>query len=264
MVVRDEADILALNLRYHSSMGVDRFYVVDHLSSEGTTELLSILSRDYRLTVVRKDTTLFHQSLWMGELAGMAMDDGVDWVINSDADEFWRFPGCHGAKGYLSGWHHKKADCLVCPWVNFVPPPSGAPFYVSEHHLVESDTFHKTIMRARHGTVISRGNHWVTNARWPIVAKDVQVAHYSNRSAAKSLAKCTTWADAREEACLIEWIEGGSMWERWRDSIASGGTSAEALAHSLSEDAESLRKRGVRLAHDPTMRKMLTALAQQE
>ena len=48
MKVRDEADIIELNLRYHHAQGVDEFIVTDNGSTDGTLEVLERW-RDRRL-----------------------------------------------------------------------------------------------------------------------------------------------------------------------------------------------------------------------
>ena len=47
MIVRNEVDILALNVLHHLSMGVDRFLIVDNGSTDGTGAVLGLLSRDW-------------------------------------------------------------------------------------------------------------------------------------------------------------------------------------------------------------------------
>jgi hypothetical protein len=90
LTVRDEADIIEDCLRYHRGQGVDLFVVCDNGSTDGT---LSILERC-------ADAGFLHlehfegsaRDLWeigATRIARIAADEGADWVVHADADEFW-------------------------------------------------------------------------------------------------------------------------------------------------------------------------------
>src|ERR687888_2594814 len=89
LLVRDEEDIVRENLDYHLAQGVDRVIVTDNGSEDSTVEIL----REYeaqgvvRLLIERSDD--YSQGRWVTRMARLAADEGADWVINSDADEFW-------------------------------------------------------------------------------------------------------------------------------------------------------------------------------
>ncbi len=91
-MIRNEADIIQLNILYHLSLGVDRMLVVDNGSTDGTDRLLKQISeRDPRVRWSR-DEGPFLPSRVMTELAREAFRDGADWVLPVDADEFWSVP----------------------------------------------------------------------------------------------------------------------------------------------------------------------------
>jgi Glycosyl transferase family 2 len=90
--VRDEADIIEDNLRFHHAMGVDFFVVTDNASVDGTAEILERYEAAGLAHVIHEPTS----GLWMNEvdwttrMARMAATEyGADWVFNNDADEFW-------------------------------------------------------------------------------------------------------------------------------------------------------------------------------
>ena len=90
LLARDEADIVDANLQYHLNAGVDFVIATDNLSRDGTTEILESYARSGHLYLIREDSEYLRQADWitrMGRLA--ATDFGADWVIHSDADEFW-------------------------------------------------------------------------------------------------------------------------------------------------------------------------------
>lgn len=98
LVVRDALDILPFVVRHHLRHGVDRFYVLDNGSVDGTRELLARLARHFPL-VWRTDDGEFDVRL-AHSLYAEAADDGVDWIVPVDADEFWDVPG--GLKHFLA------------------------------------------------------------------------------------------------------------------------------------------------------------------
>src|SRR5215211_3884954 len=88
--VRDEADIIEDNLRFHLAQGLDFFVIVDTGSVDGTLE---ILERYEEAGLVRLERTTggIHDMKRGGEeeITRMAVEMGADWIVHNDADEFW-------------------------------------------------------------------------------------------------------------------------------------------------------------------------------
>ena len=59
LAVRDEADIIQANIRYHLDAGVDLVVATDHRSSDGTTEILRGDERDGQLHLIRQHVEAF-------------------------------------------------------------------------------------------------------------------------------------------------------------------------------------------------------------
>ena len=128
LVVRDEIDVVEAQLAYHLAAGVDFVLAADHESQDGTTDVLERHERDGHLRILRVSGPV-REHEWRTEMARLAASEhGADWVINTDADEFW-LP----RRGTL-----KEAFAAVPPpygvvWAtsrHFVPrPDDGAPFY---------------------------------------------------------------------------------------------------------------------------------------
>src|SRR6266540_3040284 len=90
LLARDEADIVDEQIRFHLNAGVDFVIATDNLSADGTTEILESYAKTGELHLIREDGEYLQQADWitrMGRLA--ATDFGADWIIHSDADEFW-------------------------------------------------------------------------------------------------------------------------------------------------------------------------------
>ena len=89
LLARNEADIIDAHVAFHLNAGVDFIVAIDNGSDDGTTEILDSYARDGHLQLTR-DAGDLEQSDWVTRMARRAATDfGADWVINSDADEFW-------------------------------------------------------------------------------------------------------------------------------------------------------------------------------
>ena len=89
-LVRDEEDILRPFLEYHLHRGVDYLVVTDNLSVDGTREILEEYRRIGKLLYIHEPEDNYAQSVWVTRMARLAAEEfAADWVINSDADEFW-------------------------------------------------------------------------------------------------------------------------------------------------------------------------------
>jgi Glycosyl transferase family 2 len=89
LVVRDEADVVESQLEYHLGAGIDFVLATDHSSTDGT---LDVLRRYERAGVLRLFNVSgeMRESDWRTRMARLAaIEHGADWVVNTDADEFW-------------------------------------------------------------------------------------------------------------------------------------------------------------------------------
>lgn len=86
--VRNEADIIGSTIRHLLAEGIDRIYIADGMSTDGTRDILRALP-----VVVLNDPKPYHdQPYWIRHLAGIAREDGAEWIVPFDADEFWYSP----------------------------------------------------------------------------------------------------------------------------------------------------------------------------
>jgi hypothetical protein len=89
LVVRDEADIIDAQIAYHLNAGVDYVIATDHDSEDGTLDILESYERRGLLQLFRERGDV-RESEWRTRMARVAANEhGADWVINTDADEFW-------------------------------------------------------------------------------------------------------------------------------------------------------------------------------
>jgi hypothetical protein len=89
LLVRDEVDVVDAQIAYHLNAGVDLVLATDHESRDGTTEMLERYERQGCLRLTRV-TGEMRESVWRTRMArAAAAEHAADWVLNTDADEFW-------------------------------------------------------------------------------------------------------------------------------------------------------------------------------
>ncbi len=122
LVVRDEVDIVDAQISYHLNAGVDFVIATDHDSRDGTTEILDSYARDGYLRRIPVQGEM-HDGPWRTRMARLAAaEHRADWVINTDADEFW-MPRAGALKDVFAA----------------VPEPYGIVFALSRHFALRPD-----------------------------------------------------------------------------------------------------------------------------
>ena len=131
LLCRDEADILESMLRFHLAQGVDRIIATDNGSVDGSLEILQRFERRGQLTLLQEAEQTHDQAVWVTRMARMAAAMGADWVINSDADEFW-WPQQGNLNSTLAQLP-ESVEGLLVDRTNFLPPARKSkdqrPFY---------------------------------------------------------------------------------------------------------------------------------------
>lgn len=90
LMVKNEADILARNIEFHRQQGVSHFLITDHRSSDESLAIASHYEALGLADVFTETSDQFRQGEWVTRMARLASSKHkADWVINSDADEFW-------------------------------------------------------------------------------------------------------------------------------------------------------------------------------
>jgi hypothetical protein len=115
MIIRNEADLLEVNLKYHAAQGVTEFRIVDNGSSDATIARLCELSQRLNIhwTV---DAGHYRQSDIVTELATEAFRAGADWILPVDADEFWSAGDC----SLIQVLTHSTAEAIETRVINFI------------------------------------------------------------------------------------------------------------------------------------------------
>jgi len=195
LVVRDEADIVDVQIRYHLNAGVDFVVATDHRSVDGTTEILESYARDGVLRRISVTDAVMQDGPWRTRMARLAATEhGADWVLNTDADEFWMprsgtlkevlgsVPGSHGVVFALSRHFVPRPDderSFAERMTVRVAPPAAIHDPASPYrpHL-------KAAHRGDPAITISFGSHTVASPRWRALHNwhPADVLHFPFRS----------------------------------------------------------------------------------
>jgi hypothetical protein len=90
LLVKNEEDLIEANIRYHASVGVDKFIVMDNGSSDDTYDIVNNLKSEFDIELISKPIMQYKQSDWATYMAKLAQHQfSCDWFIANDADEFW-------------------------------------------------------------------------------------------------------------------------------------------------------------------------------
>jgi hypothetical protein len=167
LLVRDEADVVDAQIAHHLDVGVDYVIATDNRSTDGTTDVLERWEATGRLRLIREAGDDLRQSEWVTRMARLAATEyASDWVINTDADEFW-WPQGDSLKAALEAVPD-HFGVVRGAWRNFVPRPEAHPFFAERmtvRHCAPSfhphplSTHSKSAHRGTSDVRVGRGNH---------------------------------------------------------------------------------------------------------
>jgi hypothetical protein len=198
VLARDEADIVDAQVAFHLNAGVDFVVATDNGSRDGTAEILEAYAREGCLHLIHEPAEGLRQGEWVTRMARLAATEfGADWVINSDADEFW-WPRGGSLKDVLAAVP-ERYGIVQAFWRSFVPRPDDGDFFaermtllLSQHAAINDPTsFYRPVTKVAHradpNVVVGRGNHDLVAT--PYVAfptwYPIEVLHFPLRSGAQ-------------------------------------------------------------------------------
>jgi glycosyltransferase involved in cell wall biosynthesis len=192
LLARNEADILDAHLAFHLNAGVDFVVAIDNGSDDGTTEILQSYSRDGHVDVTR-DERDYKQGEWVTLMARRAASEfGADWVINSDADEFW-WPRGGSLKDVLAAVP-RPFGVVHGMWRHFAVRPFGDEFFAERMTVrvtnpgVDDNTPYSARFKAAHRAdpevTVFDGNHRVAGVHLQSIPGwyPIDVLHFPIRS----------------------------------------------------------------------------------
>jgi hypothetical protein len=193
LLVRDEQDIIAANLDYHLLQGVDHFIVTDHRSEDATAVILKDYVDRGLVDYIHESSEGYDQHAWVTRMARMAFTEhGADWVINSDADEFW-WPAQGTLASTFAGLP-ASVNVVKAQRFNFVPvDETGATVYdrMVYREKISFNTFGrplppKVAHRGSPNVTVRQGNHSISGLGEQGLANDcIEILHFPVRSYAQ-------------------------------------------------------------------------------
>ena len=198
ILAKNEGDIIEKQLQFHKAMGVDGFIVTDNNSSDNTLDIFKLYKeKGWIKEIICERNNNHEQSKWVDRMIRIARDKyNADWVINSDADEFWS-----SNSGCLKHELIQSVSNNINVNVYNVLPENTKDFYLNEKLIVNPGNICKNIMselspyslyNEQIGKVIHRtkgylkindGNHSVKmRMKSTQKSQDIIIYHYNLRS----------------------------------------------------------------------------------
>ena len=191
LLVRDEEDILDDHLRYHFERGVDFVIATDNRSVDSTPDILRGYESAGCLHVIDEPADDYDQRRWVTRMARMAhVRFGADWVMHSDADEFW-WPH-DGDLASTFGSVRARVGIIYVPRHDFVPIRGDHERFHQRMTWRKAESLNvggrvlprKVAHRSRRWIVIEQGNHDVRRA---MLRRDrgpapIEILHFPMRS----------------------------------------------------------------------------------
>jgi acyl transferase domain-containing protein len=209
VLARDEADIIDAQVAFHLNAGVDFVIATDNASQDGTTEILESYAREGCVHLIREPAEGLRQGEWVTRMARLAATDfGADWVINSDADEFW-WPRGRSLRDVLAAVP-AEYGVVNAFWRSFVPrPDDGAPFaermtvrLTAAAPINDPRSFYRPVTKVAHRAdptvIVGRGNHDLVRSSLQTLPTwhPLEVLHFPLRSREQWTRKVRLQGDA--------------------------------------------------------------------
>ena len=194
LLVRDEEDILSTNIEFHLAKAVDFFVITDNLSADSTPDIIDEYVRTGVAQYLHEARDDFSQHRWVTRMARMAaLDYGADWVINSDADEFWLSVSGSGSikealadvGGHVPAFLANRSNFIPLGWERRINPVQEMIFKEQASNTLSGKPLPpKVAHRAFPDIVVEQGNHgvWRNGTRLHSIAGPLQIFHYPLRS----------------------------------------------------------------------------------
>ncbi len=227
LLVLNEADIVAANIRHHLASGVDVVVATDNGSTDGTVEILEEFQRDGVLHLRHDADDRFDQARLTTGMARIARERfEADWVLSNDADEFWVGP----LRAIIET---TPSNLLFCRRANRIVAAEDAWSFAAARYLaiaLKSEARAellrpiqpKVLVRASDLVQLTQGCHnaEIREPR-PAIAREILIRHFPIRGRDHFLRKATAGGAAYARNQGLD-PRVGEHWRRWHREIEHG------------------------------------------
>lgn len=248
LLARDEADIVESWLSFHLNAGADFVVATDNRSEDGTTEILERYERDGYVHLIREPGEDLRQDEWVTRMARLAATDfSADWVINSDADEFW-WPRGASLADVLEAVPPRYGT--VGAFLRTFPPRPGGGEFFAERITVRFSALapindpaslfkpiRKVVHRADPEVRIARGNHALVGSSLAPLRGwfPIEVFHFPLRTAEQCARKALLQGKAFERISRSPTAYHARMYEAYREGRINEYYESELLQDDVLE-----------------------------
>lgn len=254
LLARDEVDIVESWLAFHLNAGADFVIATDNRSEDGTTEILESYAREGHVHLIHEPGEDLRQDEWVTRMARLAATEfGADWVINSDADEFWWPRG--DTLGSMLDAIPARYGTVSAFWRHFVPRPDDDAFFADRMTARFSALapisdpaslarpMRKVIHRADPEVMVARGNHGLVGSSLAPLRGwfPVEVLHFPLRSLEQCKHKAALQGTAFEKfvarpptayhANMYQALRSGRIEEHYSSLVVDDEELERGLAH---------------------------------
>ena len=252
LLARDEADVIEQWLSFHLNAGADFVVATDNASVDGTTDVLERYAREGHLRLIREPGEDLRQNEWVTRMARLAATEhGADWVINSDADEFWWPRGASLARVLEA--IPPRYGTVGAFLRTFTPRPDGDGSFAERLTVRFSalaaiqdpaslyKPIRKVIHRGHPEITLTRGNHALVDSPFDPLRGwfPIEVLHFPLRSRAQCEHKARLQGNAWKHisrtptayhAQMFEALETGTMDEYYASQVVADDEVAQGVA----------------------------------
>lgn len=198
-MARDECDIIELFVKINSRV-FDAIYIVDHMSRDGTAEIIaSLIANGYPVKYSRLNSRQFNQGEVITNLVRQVANlDLYDYIVPLDADEFLVLPSQKAVEDEISKYTSQNEYALI-PWRTYCPISDDyytvdAPLYeLFRMRDQEPEQYFKVLIGNEYakGCEVSFGSHGAVNHKFVFEPKilPLYLAHVPLRSCSQMLNK---------------------------------------------------------------------------
>ncbi|KXV65394.1 glycosyltransferase family 2 protein [Acetobacter orleanensis] len=243
MLVKDEADIIGLNLRHHYRLGFRRFFILDNNSSDGTAREIELFRKDAPqadIFYAQDYQQAYYQAAKMQALQQFVEiylrhdANPPDWIFFVDADEF--ITCCHTGPKPEEDFSRMLADpearLLMFHWAQAALVTSAPPYRLTEFGPTLAETecvvwpkmreeVTKVALRTGCGLTTGQGNHFVEQAEKVLDHTRLMmdagfcIVHFPQRSIEQIKRKLLNGMNALQTSALPS-----EMGKHWREQYA--------------------------------------------